>query len=439
MRIKAKPLELDEDTGFDTAIDIFKRADLGERLSNLLQAANEGVIIGIDGAWGEGKSTFAKMLRGHLRKNHEVTTIYFDAFENDYQKDPFIAIAAQIIQQLPFPDKKAESFKKSAVKATKVLAKGALRIGVKTVTAGALDETIFDELGTSDDIAEGTSAALDKFLAKKLESSKEEKESLDSFKKELENLATSLGNGKPITFIIDELDRCKPDYCIELLEQLKHLFTVNNLNFLIITNKTQLLASIKNRYGSEINAHLYLQKFLDLWISLPRIDNTYESHPQKYLDFLLPRLFNEGEKIKNELTFRAASEIFKINNTSLRGIEKTLSYIAILYNSSKNEHYDHYQVAIAVVCYCKAETPETLKLLTQTLDKKSTLESLFTRHDPNESGLIEYTKELIAFCLSDDEEKQKIKNQSRYFSNHRNTPRDNIFADATKALDNLTL
>ncbi|MGE8361276.1 KAP family P-loop NTPase fold protein [Pseudomonas sp.] len=373
MRMKAQPLEINEEMGFDAKIDIFKRAELGERLANLLEATNEGLIVGIDGAWGEGKSTFVKMLKGHLRNKNEITTIYFDAFENDYQKDPFIAIAAQIIQQIPLPAKKSERFKKSAIKATKILAKGALRIGVKTATAGALDETIFDELGTSDDIAENTSAALDKFLTKKLESSKEEKESLNTFKKELENLATSLGNGKPTTFIIDELDRCRPDYCIELLEQLKHLFTVKNLNFLIVTNKTQLLASVRNRYGNEIDAHLYLQKFFDLWISLPRTDSTYESHPQKYLDFIIPRLLNEGEKIKNELIFRSASEIFKHNSTSLRGIEKTLSYISILYNSSKNEYYDHYQVAIAVICYCKAESPSTFNLLTKTSDHKSAI------------------------------------------------------------------
>src|SRR5262245_57687123 len=99
MRIKPRPLQISDETGFDPSMDIFKRGILGERLANLLENTEESLIIGIDGQWGEGKSTFARMLKGHLKTKKSVTTIYFDAFEHDYQKDPFLAIAAQIIDQ----------------------------------------------------------------------------------------------------------------------------------------------------------------------------------------------------------------------------------------------------------------------------------------------------------------------------------------------------
>lgn len=439
MRLKTRPIEVSDETGFDPKIDIFERIEIGSRLASLLENTDEGLIIGIDGAWGEGKSTFAKMLRGYLKNERGITTIYFDAFENDYQKDPFIAIVSQIIQQTTIPKTKIDEFKKSALNVTKTLAKGALRIGIKTATAGALDETIFDKLGTADDIAESTSTLLDKILLQKLDSSREEKESLENFKKELASLAISIGNGKPTTFIIDELDRCRPDYCVDLLEQLKHLFTVKNLNFLIVTNKNQLSASIKNKYGQEINPHLYLQKFFDLWTSLPKNSKKYESDQQKYLDFLLPRLFDEGEKIRNNLIFKSASEIFKSNETTFRGIEKTLSYITIMYNSSSHEFYDHYQVAIAVICYCKAETPHTITALTKTLDHKYAIAHIFPKHDPDESGLVEYIKELVEFCLSNKENKQRIMAESRFLNHSRETPNDNTFASVAKALENMKL
>ncbi len=439
MRIKAKPLDISEDTGFDPSIDIFKRALLGERISTLLETTEEGLIIGIDGAWGEGKSTFSKMLRGHLKKEKNITTIYFDAFENDYQKDPFLAIASQIIQQTTTSNTQSENFKKTAVKATKTLLRGALRVGIKAATAGILDETILDNLDVSDDAGSEISTGLDKFLAEKLENSQEDKDSLNNFRKELEKIATELGNGKPLTFIIDELDRCRPDYCVELLEQIKHLFIVKNLNFIIVTNKSQILASIQKKYGQDINAHLYLQKFIDLWISLPRVDSEYESHPQIYMDFLLPRLFNEGENIKNELMFRILAELFKSNKTSLRGIEKTLSYAAILYNSTNNGYLDHYQAAIAVVCYCKAEQPEALYLITEKQDHLLATSQIFPRIDEQNSSLIGYVKAMIKFCLSTDEEKKALRENSQFFTHSREIPRGNTFSSAAKALDNLKL
>lgn len=438
MRLKPRPLELDENTGFDQQIDIFKRIELGERLSRLLESSDDSVIIGIEGPWGEGKSTFAKMLRGHLKSEKNITTIYFDAFENDYQKDPFLAITSQILQQSSNSISKTKTFKDSAVKVTKILLRGAVRVGVKTASAGALDETVFDDLGTADDISDELSSGLDKFLAEKLESAQKETEALRNFKTELEKLATKLGNGKPVTFIIDELDRCRPDYCIELIEQLKHLFTVKNLNFLIVTNRSQLFTSIKNKYGESINAHLYLQKFIDLWISLPKIEDEYNNQPKIYLNFLLPRLFQTGEPIKNNAIFEVLEDIFRANRTSLRGIEKTLSYVAILYNQIKTEYIQNYQIAIAVVCYCKAESPETLHLLTDSTDHLTVVNQLFPRAITNSSSF-DYVASMIQFCLSSEEEKKRLRENSSFFSSSREIPRGNIFASVALALDNLKI
>lgn len=437
MRIKASPLHIDENTGFDPNIDIFKRKAIGERLSDLLENSHEGLIIGIDGAWGEGKSTFAKMLRGHLQENREIKTIYFDAFENDYQKDPFLAIVSQILQQTKPSSKTKESFKKSALKTTKILARGALRIGIKAATAGALDETIFEEIGVSDDIGEDASSALDKFLSEKLDGANEEKEALNNFKVELETIVKTIGNEKPVTFIIDELDRCRPDYCLDLLEQLKHLFSTKSLNFLIVTNKRQLLASTKKKYGAEIDSHLYLQKFIDIWLSLPRVDSEYENHPEKYINFLIPRLLSEGEKLKNESTFSLLTEIFRQNQTSLRGIEKTLSYVSILYNSTANEFNEHYQVASAIICYCKAEKPEVLPLLTRTNDHSKAISEIFTE-STKESWLIDYSKLVVRYCLSNEQEQAKIRAEG-YFTHSRDTPRGNIFKTISSGVDNLKL
>ncbi|MDX7018825.1 P-loop NTPase fold protein, partial [Klebsiella aerogenes] len=70
-------------------------------------------------------------------------------------------------------------------------------------------------------------------------------------------------------FIIDELDRARPDFSLNLLELIKHIFNVDGFYFLLVMNKQQFEESIKIRYGN-INSSLYLNKFIDYWFTLPK-------------------------------------------------------------------------------------------------------------------------------------------------------------------------
>lgn len=305
------------------------------------------------------------MLSAHLQKTRETLAIYFDAFENDYQRDPFLAIASEVVDLINThsPELKPE-FKSSAIKASKAIARGALRIGIKTLTAGVLDGSIIDELGTADDIGSEISQGLDQILIERLDEAKVDKNSLANFRSTLESHISKIGNGKPVVFIIDELDRCRPDFSLELIEQIKHLFTVKNLKFILITNKKQTQAIIKKRYGAEIDAHLYLQKFIDLWISLPRVETEYQSHTSTYLKYLINKIATPEEKISNDTTIEILKEIFIANKTSFRGIQKTLSYFAILHNSSPTtKYYEYYQAMMAISCYSKAEKPEIMQAI----------------------------------------------------------------------------
>ena len=65
----------------------------------------------------------------------------------------------------------------------------------------------------------------------------------------------------PIFILIDELDRCRPDYAISLLEIVKHIFDIKNFVFIIATDTDQLQHSIKNVYGNDFSANDYLGRF----------------------------------------------------------------------------------------------------------------------------------------------------------------------------------
>ena len=75
----------------------------------------------------------------------------------------------------------------------------------------------------------------------------------------------------PMFVFIDELDRCRPSFAIELLEGVKHLFGIQGVCFVVSTNMAQLSESIKAVYGSGFDGYGYLKRFFDVEYSLPLV------------------------------------------------------------------------------------------------------------------------------------------------------------------------
>ena len=108
----------------------------------------------------------------------------------------------------------------------------------KGLTIGALDidkevETVATELA-----GDATGDLVEAF--------QKEKDLLKKFREELDAAVKQLpiaGKRPTLVFFIDELDRCRPTFAIELLERVKHLFGVSNILFVLSTDKQQLEAS----------------------------------------------------------------------------------------------------------------------------------------------------------------------------------------------------
>ena len=76
---------------------------------------------------------------------------------------------------------------------------------------------------------------------------------------------------RSVIVIIDELDRCRPSYAVELLETAKHFFTVDNVVFALAVNRTQLAHAVRAVYGAEFDAAGYLRRFFDIDFQLPEV------------------------------------------------------------------------------------------------------------------------------------------------------------------------
>ena len=412
MKIVVPEVQISSDSGFSPDIDIFQRKGFGERLANLVENSGGSPVIALDSGWGEGKSTFIKMWRGYL-ENHrdpEIKSIYFDAFENDYQKDPFLTLASEIYQLITVEDEETKTkFKDKAAKAAKSLVRGALKISVKVGTAGIVD-------GSAVDVAEKELSNLvadqvDDLIKERFEHAEKDKLALKEFRSYLSNFANEVNGGKPIVFIIDELDRCKPDFALELLEQVKHLFSVKGITFLLVTNREQLEESIKSKYGQGIDPTNYLHKFINVWLTMPRASDEYNDNGYQFLQNALSRMKEENEVIVNTESVSVLNDIVKFYQPSFREIERILSYFSIINNMLGNQRYlENYQYMISMVCYLKACQPNCLKVVNGKLNSSHIIEAAkLNEIDSYESYYsLQYVNKLVRFDLADEDTRKQM-------------------------------
>ncbi|MDX8354528.1 P-loop NTPase fold protein [Cognatiyoonia sp. IB215182] len=256
--------------GFEGTDKLRRNVD-GKRLSKLVENISDPMVIAIDAPWGAGKTVFLKCWVGAHTLENEGTaqTVYFDSFANDYFDDPLISILEAIQNRF---EKLGESEPQSVAKLKtfgSIVARSAVRIAARWVT-GNLSEQIVAELGdenlgnaVGEDLNEG---AIAKASALFSEATNASQEAFSNFRTALEELSAT----EKLVIVVDELDRCRPDYALSLLEVIKHFFNVPNVHFVLGTNLDALVDSVRARHGSSINAQKYLQKFISVTMPLRR-------------------------------------------------------------------------------------------------------------------------------------------------------------------------
>lgn len=138
---------------------------------------------------------------------------------------------------------------------------------------------------TIDDAAKGAIESFNQMM-KDVESKYKALNQVDVFRQALKIVFDEIQEGDehmlPIFILIDELDRCKPTYAIELLECTKHLFSTEGVYFIFATNTEQLCHTICKVYGDKFDARNYLRRFFDLEYSL--FQPNYHDYAQSLFD-----------------------------------------------------------------------------------------------------------------------------------------------------------
>ena len=256
-RIRIQPSEIDIPEGNPFKNDLLGREEPAEILTHLLGSLEGPCVLAIDAMWGNGKTTFLRMWAQHLR-NQKFPVVEFNAWETDYAGDPFVALSSELTKGL----REYEGTDKGL---TEKITNAATEV-LRRVNPGLVQSAI---AGIPIPLVAPALA----FLAKKrLSGYQAAQKSVKAFRDVLQDMVDTLSKSRenrPLIVVIDELDRCRPSYSVELLETAKHLFAVNNLVFVLAVNRAELAHAIKALYGSGFDAEGYLRRFFDMDFVLP--------------------------------------------------------------------------------------------------------------------------------------------------------------------------
>ncbi len=232
-------------------------------LAKYLNAIDENYIISLDGKWGSGKTFFVKQLQYVLENDcHEFfketdnrileklkekyIPVYYNAWANDDHDNIIESLIFNILNQFPqFKNKlnlKNQNFRKIVEDIMKNI-----------INKGSLDFITKDTLDNIKDI--------DAF-AKNVITYEEKKTCLDNIFNDL------IKEDGRLLLIIDELDRCKPDYAVKILETIKHFYNNNKITIIVSTDNKQLSNCVRKFYGYDFDGYGYLNKMYDAVISI---------------------------------------------------------------------------------------------------------------------------------------------------------------------------
>ena len=262
-RIQPREIEVPEDDPFKN--DLLSRKEPVEVLTHLVGALEGPCVLAVDAAWGTGKTTFLRIWARHL-SNQGFPVVEFNAWETDFSGDPFVALSTELTEGLheyTNTDKSLATKVAETKKGAKEVLRRAVPGVIRVATAGILD------LGPI--VEKEVGQALASYAEDRLSEYQEAQKSVKAFRCVLQDMAKTLQSkeNRPLIVVIDELDRCRPSYAVELLEVAKHLFSVDYIVFVLAVNRSELTHSIRALYGSGFDAAGYLRRFFDVDFRLP--------------------------------------------------------------------------------------------------------------------------------------------------------------------------
>jgi hypothetical protein len=342
------------------------------------------LVVSLNAPFGSGKSTFLSMWRNDLETRRatdptQPLVITLNAWESDYCGDPLLSVITGLIKALePISDRV------DAAIALREAAKDVWWFGIGLANSLVDKHTGIDVLKAGD-LAEKKKAERE---PKKTDQILAYEERVGSLTK-LKDVLRSTFEGKSPAFIfVDELDRCRPDYAVQYLETIKHVFDIHGLIFVLAVDYDQLSNSAKALFGAGLNFEEYFRKFAHRSFSLPELSFVaYQNIAHCYAALFLAKdgkrasrvnIHQNTENITHiihgfRLTLRQIQEVFRVvghvlscepkdsgNGYAFLGVGAVLLAVLkvkrkALYEASRGDFGTHDQIIEALVKALGAE------------------------------------------------------------------------------------
>lgn len=210
-----------------------------------------GTIL-LDGKYGTGKTFALKLLEMNLSRT-KTKVVYFDAWMHEDVADPIVTISAMI----------SDAVKERWMGRKLLKASARLAVDVSDRYVPGTREIVAFACSREKNIRD-FQAALEKLVAS------------------VEQLGTLTDGNAPLKLVVlvDELDRCRPDFALRVLERIKHFFSVRGIGFVVCMDTDSMREMVRHAYGIS-DADGYLLKFFDRRLALPEFDRkAFVSYPR---------------------------------------------------------------------------------------------------------------------------------------------------------------
>lgn len=336
-------------------------------------------VLNLNSEWGAGKSYFLRRWAYDLKSRHPV--VYIDAWKQDYSEDPLMTVISSLISQLreqagidendikiKAPKKLIGLLKAAAPSLARGLSKRYLGIDpVKIMESDDEEEVIGDvkdENGNPIDMGLAASKVVEQLINEHDSKAAAIKNLKDNVNKWIELVVQKKKQSNSAFVFIDELDRCRPSYAVEMLETIKHIFDIPGVVFVVATDTEQLQHAVKAIYGVGFDARVYLSRFFNSRFSLkaPNLENLLEVHcdtkklSKEYFDELGIVVWPANDDLS--LTINNITAVLNAFSLSPRtAIQVTERIIATLSNHRSKEKID---VIMLATLLCLREKDEAL-------------------------------------------------------------------------------
>lgn len=286
--------------------------DVGHAFTNLVQSIDTGKVISIEAGFGRGKTFFRKAWAKELESTGEVV-VEVDVQQSDHSGDPVITLLGALVDALPKGEKakgkKAlESAKKVGAIGARALTRAMLKSGAdeifEAITDSAIDQ--LEDFDALDDVIKGFGSEMSKVAGQLIASQMAvERVRKSELPEQLEALRSALVEGRKnerVVVIIDELDRCHPEYAISFLEATKLIFGQSGFVFCLMVNADYLESLARHRFGVAKEDEKYLDKFVDIRMKLDPQPDAFKTAVYDLacdLPLKIPYGENEAFSVKN--------------------------------------------------------------------------------------------------------------------------------------------